>query len=333
MNRINPFAAIYKICNSGKTNKEKNALRSKLDEPLLIDVELTNSCNLQCYMCPTGTNSLKRPRGFMSTDVMERIYANVKESAIRGVRFILWGEPTLHPQFLDFAAKIKDAGKLVHFNTNGILLTEEMIQAIVTLEIDSMKFSFQGVDQKSYEEMRFGSDWNKIIQNIERLHSVRGEREKPFIQISTTITDEDKARVDRFIKAMQPFCDYINVGKTILDYLDVGHMNISEERKKEFINLKGRQSLLEKHLDVCPEVYNKLSILWNGDVTMCCNDYDGKDMVIGNITQKSIKELWNAPKAREICKKLEEGYDQIEICRNCYEYIALESGNDGKHRG
>lgn len=325
--RKNPFADIYKLCNSGKTNREKNIIRSQMDEPLLLDIELTNSCNLQCYMCPTGTGSMTRQKGFMSKEVMDRIIDYLKNSTIGGVRLILWGEPTLHPRFLEFVKGLKEIGKLVHFNTNGILLSEEMIQAIVDLEVDSVKFSFQGVDRNSYEEMRFGSDWNMIMSNIKRLNAVRGEKEKPYIQISTTITDEDKNRVNNFEEEMDPLCEQINVGQTILNHLKVEKMNLSKERKEAFIRLKEKQSLVEKHLAVCPEIYTKLSILWNGDVTMCCNDFDGHDMVLGNVMNESLKELWKSKKAQAICHILEDEskYDSMGICSVCYEYIELEA--------
>lgn len=324
--RKNPFADIYKACNSGATNREKCKARNDMRGPLLLDVELTNACNLQCYMCPTGTNSLTRPKGFMSEKVMNRIVEDVKEADMGGVRFILWGEPTLHPNFLEFSEKIKDAGKLVHFNTNGILLTEEMLKAVVEMEVDSVKFSFQGVDKRSYEEMRLGSDWDKLLGNIRQLNAIRGEKEKPYIQISTTVTDEEEERIEKFCDEMKPLCEYINVGQTILSHLDIEKMRISDERKTDFRRLKSRQSLVEKHLNVCPEIYTKLSVLWNGDVTMCCNDFDGSDMVLGNILNDSIRSFWKSEKAEEFCKLLEEDrYDRIGICSMCYEYISLES--------
>ncbi len=280
--RENPFTEIYKACNAGATNQEKNVLRNTLyTEPILMDIELTNTCNLQCYMCPTGTGSMKRKKGFMPQNVMDAIVENLRDSSIAGIRFILWGEPVLHPQFLHFAKRIKDLGKLVHFNTNGILLTEEIMRALVDMQIDSVKFSFQGVDQKSYEEMRFGSDWNRLIENIRMLCNLRGERERPYIQISTTITDESKEQVQKFIDEVQPLCECVNVGQTILNHLRVEDMNIAEERRKEFLKLRERQTLIGKHFKVCPEIYNKLSILWNGDVTMCCGDFEGRDMVLG----------------------------------------------------
>lgn len=111
--RKNPFIDIYKACNAGTTNREKNELRKQMDEPLLIDVELTNSCNLQCYMCPTGTNSMTRHKGFMAAEVMAQLIDNLRDSAVGGVRLILWGEPTLHPKFPQYVKSLKEIGKLV----------------------------------------------------------------------------------------------------------------------------------------------------------------------------------------------------------------------------
>lgn len=114
-----------------------------------IDIEITNHCNLGCYMCPVGTCVMKRQRGYMSMELVEKLCEELKEHPVGGVRLIRWGEPTMHPQFLEILQKLRETGVLVHFNTNGTLLNRNMIQRIVDLEIDSVKFSFQGVDKAS----------------------------------------------------------------------------------------------------------------------------------------------------------------------------------------
>lgn len=110
MKRINPFLDIYKQCN-GKSNYEKyEKMRNEgLAVPLYLDVELTNCCNIHCNMCPVGTESMKREKGFMSDVVFEKIIENIKKYKIQGVRFIRWGEPTLHPKFFVWGG-IKEGG-------------------------------------------------------------------------------------------------------------------------------------------------------------------------------------------------------------------------------
>lgn len=72
MKRINSFTKIYQQCNYG-SNLEKWRKAPASKSPLYIDVELTNHCNINCYMCPVGTHAMQRSVGFMSMDIVEKI--------------------------------------------------------------------------------------------------------------------------------------------------------------------------------------------------------------------------------------------------------------------
>ena len=330
MARTNGFVKIYRECNASSNYEKWRRLQEEMPNtvgggPLYIDIELTNYCNINCYMCPVGTRAMRRPRGFMSMDTVAKICSELANSSIQGVRLIRWGEPTMHPQFLEILKKLKETGKLVHFNTNGTLLNPESIQTIIDLEIDSVKFSFQGVDKESYEEMRYGSSWEKLMENIQIMNRLRDSREKPYIQISTTITSETKEQIDAFIENMTPLCDYINIGRTEMCHLDVEKMNISKERKEKSLQLKERESMHKQHLTVCPEVYDKLSVNWDGTVTACCGDYDNT-MVVGNLGEESLGMIYCGEKLREIRRIISrDAYDEIPLCRMCYQYIELQT--------
>ncbi|MCM1118664.1 MAG: radical SAM protein [bacterium] len=321
--RQSPFLDIYKSCNRGE-NGQKYSCALEMKTPVCIDVELTNNCNLNCYMCPVGTGAMRREKGFISMETVERICAELaREKDILGVRLIRWGEPTLHPQFIDIIKRFKDTGKKVHFNTNGILITQEQIEKIVAYEIDSVKFSFQGVDRYTYEEMRHGSSWDIIMDRVRMLHEIRGDREFPFIQISTTTTYETDEQIENFKKEMEPYCDSCSVGRTKLSHLEVEKMNLSEEGKQRFLRLLQMESLEKRHLHSCPEVFNKLSVNWDGTVTACTSDYDN-EMKLGSIWEYSLAELYHSERLDKIRKEiLAERYDEMEPCKNCFEYIKL----------
>jgi radical SAM protein with 4Fe4S-binding SPASM domain len=70
----------------------------------------------------------------------------------------------------------------------------------------------------------------------------------------------------------------------------------------------------------CPEVFDKLSIDWNGDVTMCCADYDG-EMVIGNVLNDNLQDLWVSEEADNIRKTIVSGkhFEKFKICKNCFD--------------
>lgn len=315
---------IYRKCNTGSNAEKYHKMKTEGGDIRYIDIELTNHCNLGCYMCPTGTHAVSRPRGFMSMELIEKLCGELKNSSIGGVRLIRWGEPTMHPQFLEILKKLKDTGKLVHFNTNGTLLDRDMIQKIIDMEIDSVKFSFQGTDKASYEEMRYGSSWDKLMENIRLMNELRGEREKPYIQISTTTTLESQEQIDQFVTLIKPFCDYFNVGRTKLSHLDVDKMHISEERKQEFRRIQKTETLIKQRSDVCWEVFDKLSINWDGIASACCSAPDN-ELVIGDFSKESLQEIFWGEKLWKIREMLSRNeHDKLPLCRNCYQWIEME---------
>lgn len=324
MARNNPFVPIYRTVNNG-TNEEKYAALCSEKEslPKYMDIELTNCCNFRCCFCPTGTKAMKRMKGYMSDEVADAIAWNVREYGIPGVRFIRWGEPTLHPKYIEIMEKIKRAGALIHINTNGSLLDQKQMQKLMDIHLDSIKFSFQGADEGTYNEMREGGDYQKLLNTIRSFHTLRGESDFPYIQISTTLTGETAEQIESFKSDVQEYCDYYNVGYTKLNHLNVDDMCISEEEKEKIRILQKEEKVNRTHLSCCPEAFDKLSVNWNGDVTLCDSDYDNF-MIVGNILDSDIKKLFNSKAAKVYRDALSKGqYGKIECCRTCYEQIPL----------
>ncbi|CEO33176.1 radical SAM/SPASM domain-containing protein [Paraclostridium sordellii] len=325
--RENPFVPIYRKINGG-TNQEKYDMIKNGDVqlPYYLDVELTNFCNFNCCFCPTGTKAMQRIRGHMPDNVVDAIAENVKKYNIPAVRFIRWGEPTLHPNYLSILEKVKNAGALIHINTNGSLLDEAQIQKLLDMHLDSIKFSFQGADEGTYNEMREGGDYLRLLDIVRKFHEMRGERDYPYIQISTTLTGETAEQIEGFKSDIGDYCDYYNVGYTKLNHLNVDTMNIDEEEKKKIRRLQEHETINHTFRPVCVEAFDKLSINWNGDVTLCCGDYDNF-MLVGNILDMDFKQIFNSRAAdiyRDAIAKMQ--YGKIKCCSNCYETVPLTKG-------
>jgi radical SAM protein with 4Fe4S-binding SPASM domain len=67
----------------------------------------------------------------------------------------------------------------------------------------------------------------------------------------------------------------------------------------------------------CRPLLDHLAVLWNGDVTVCCSDFDGR-LAIGNVNEKSLQELW----VNEQHKKYQRAhllgqFDSIPLCATC----------------
>ena len=114
MKRFNRFREIY--------NKEEAS-----SFPNVIDIELTNHCNLNCKMC--SRQIMTREKGYMIRDTFNKIMEQCKDRDV-GIRFIRWGEPFLHPHLPDFCKQVKDARHPLHITTNGITMSEAYMRGI-----------------------------------------------------------------------------------------------------------------------------------------------------------------------------------------------------------
>lgn len=317
--RSNPFQSIYEACNAGNS-KEK--LASLPDFPRLLDIEATNSCNFRCLMCPTGNHSMRRKTGFMSDEVYFKIINEIKKTRTP-LRFIQWGEPLLHPRITEFLCIAHGHGILTHLNTNGSKLSQEIIEELIGSGLDSIKFSFQGVDAKGYLEMRSTDFFDELMYWVKLFWDIRGGRDRPYIHVSTTITYESLDAVSAFKEHLAEFVDYVSVGRTMLDQIDLNAVKLRPPEVDRLRWLKEQESVVKVHPE-CPEVFDKMSINWDGSVAACCADADEK-MIVGSVLDTSLRSIWHNEKMSVYRNKLADmRHDELELCRNCWDYQSLQ---------
>ena len=269
--RTDPFENEYKKCNSG-TNAEKMADIPRF--PDIVDIELTNKCNLRCPMCPTGRKELKRKRGFMDEVIFMSILYECEQHKTP-IRLVRWGEPMLHPDFWELIEYANICGIKIHLNTNGYFLTE------MKAPIDSIKISIHESSDKQREALN-----NLSQMDCFRAFSVTDEED--FVNFASLspcgIREDAKGRIDRITK----YRTY-------------------------------RKGMDAPRLPNCPEVFNKLSVNWDGTVSACCNDYDNL-MLVGDIRQERLIDIWRGKKMHDYRKLIvEDKHWNLPLCSECYD--------------
>lgn len=314
--RVNPFATFYAKCNTG-TGPEK--LTTLADGPRLVDLEVASLCNMRCTMCPTGLLSLGRSGQFMTMDTFLAVL-NSTAAYDSALRFIGWGEPLLHPQLLHFVGLAARRGRLTHLNTNGTKLSDGAVSCANLIEtgLTSIKFSFQGTDAASYYDMRRSDFFDRLLLVIQTFHAMRGSRQFPFIAASTTTTTESPEEIEDFRARLAPYVDQLSIGRTVFDFIDTTAMTESARGRLEAA--AKTSSLVKRHPNPCPEVYDKLSIHADGSVHVCCNDYAGHTQ-LGNINTDKIYTIWQHPVLQAYRERLAEGRYEGPLCSVCYEYM------------
>lgn len=314
MGKVHPLRKFYDVIDTGEP-KEK--LERLPDFPRIIEMEITNHCNFQCLMCKTGTGIAKRERGYMPADLYDKFLTEIEGKGC-AVKFVGQGEPTLHPEFINFIKKANDKGIVCHLTTNGSMFDEVYMKRLIDSGLDSVKFSFQGVTAEGYYTLRRKNDFESLLQKIEALYKMRGESPTPFITIGTSVTNETEEEISSFRKRCEEFCDKIEIGVTTLEYIDLSQI-VDEQTKASLLLMKQNQSRNIKRYRCCHQVFDVITVHYNGNICACCADND-EEMLLGNLGSMTIAECWNSDKEqgyREILAQRQ--YEKLPLCKDCYD--------------
>lgn len=100
-------------------------------------IEVSALCNLSCLYCPARLQKQHRPVGIMEMAIFEKAVEWVARFAEMGTQLELnlfgIGEPTLNANLVEMVrmARRKLAWRqVIHTNTNGLLMTEELARAL-----------------------------------------------------------------------------------------------------------------------------------------------------------------------------------------------------------
>ena len=68
----------------------------------------------------------------------------------------------------------------------------------------------------------------------------------------------------------------------------------------------------------CWKLWHACVITWDGMVVPCCFDKDATHR-LGDMKQRSFREIWQGEEYQRFRSQILEGRDQIDICTNCTE--------------
>ncbi|MFH0837077.1 MAG: radical SAM/SPASM domain-containing protein [Candidatus Aenigmatarchaeota archaeon] len=259
----------------------------KFGFPIHIDIETSSYCNLRCRMCPQSFAPKSVDRGYMEWKLFKKIIDEGAKHGLCSVKLNWRGEPLLHSQLPHMVEYAKKNGVVeVMINTNGQLLTKDMSRKLIMAGIDKIIISFDGMNKKTYEYLRQGASYDKLVKNIDDLLGLKKELgvKKPYIRIQTLRMKETSKEVN----------DYVNFWKSGVDDVAVNeYSNRGEKVKREIgdYEVVGRCP--------CPQIWQRMMIAWNGEVMICCGDWY-KKLCVGNASKSSLKELWDGKKWQHI---------------------------------
>lgn len=113
-------------------------------------------------------------KGFVTFDAVKRIIDEGVSNNLYGVKFNIRGEPLLHPEIHEFVKYAKQRGLIdVYFNSNAMLLTDDIARKLIDAGLDRLSISFEGITKDVYEKYRVGAKYETVLSNIEKIQSLK----------------------------------------------------------------------------------------------------------------------------------------------------------------
>ena len=194
----------------------------------------------------------------------------------------------------------------VMFNTNGSLLTEEISKKLFKSGLDKLFISFDSPFKERYDKIRVGTKFEIVLENVKTFIRLRKESDlvNPLVRVSMVVMKENKEDVIDYIKLWNPFVDLIGFS----DYINPQRM---DQEDRATFQLKEHKNF------ICSQLYQRLFVHWNGEIGLCCSDYDA-EMNLGNANQDNIKDIWLGEKLQKIRELHENGkWNQVPLCAKC----------------
>ncbi len=322
--------------------------------PTILQIEPTNRCNLKCIMCPHGCNKISEYNDLefpVMKKIIEEIYGY---KYLKGVHIQGLGEPLLYPELVDAIAFCKEKNLETYFNSNLTILNEEVAEKLVELKHDKIAVSIESVDPELYLWIRPGSknhSLQRVLNNIKMLADIKKKHNSqyPVIAVHSILFKSMIKHIPEMVKVLKDvgvnmlcFQHLITIGlpedKVFPDGTLIEKecaLDLPLEKKKEILNLIRSSnspdfSVVPPHdfefLDevlpppegilTCFDLWEKPTILANGDFMPCCYTLGYHQFLMGNIYESDFKSIWFNDKYKELRWQHVSGRLN-EVCAKC----------------
>lgn len=327
-----------------------------------LQIEISNVCNLDCVYCKLRENMPNK--GIMSKEAFSKILPYIKY--LRSVSFCGNAEALVNKQVGSFLHQIKceSPGTYVSIFTNADLLTEKHCRDFIEYGLDSLVFSIDGVDSETVDTFRKKGSLEKVISNISQLQQLKKEMGSRLPIVSATLVMY-KSNYEQIPRVL-PLLRNLGVWRLNINGLEPYTENLIDEVMWNdpttfpvVLEVIKESSSIAKELGMellvanlvpqggnCVETENPI-VLANGDVVPCSvlsyprpgyfavsednclvrTENQKKQIVFGNIHQKSLHDIWFDPDYVDFRKKV-ISKEFPSVCKHClikHEFVCVRS--------
>lgn len=278
-------------------------IRNKINKfDILLTIEPNNICNLQCIMCPY--KRMKRKKETMSMEMFKKIVDEAKKLGCKDVHLTQYNEPFTDRFIFDRIKYLRENDMKSSFYSNGMLMDKKVRQKILENPPDLIRFSIDGAKKETFESIRKGANYEKVVGNIKSLFRERNQKKQklPVIEVFFTILEKNREETKDFLNIWKNNCDFASLYPA------------DSRESGDFVGINYKK--LKPYPCFNPK---RVLVLSNGKVALCCVDVDG-EVELGDLKKQTLKEVLKSKKFIDVYKSQMRGDCKINMCRNCSKY-------------
>lgn len=310
--------------------------------PYNFEIEITHRCNKRCITCEhtywkEDTNwDLKYEDFKRIADYFPKlIWVNLTGE----------GDSFLNKDYLKMIKYCKDKNLVVYLVESFDLINENTAEKLIKLNVNGIYISFDAATKETYEKIKVGCKFDRTIKNIKKMLELKKKYKTPFphLHFRYVYTKLNYKEIPDFISLVaslgtrEELGEEMDIGFTgLLSFPEIEKYHLKfEEIPKKIIDEAHKRSKKHK-IPIKFEVnYRRLNInkciAWmepyimrDGYVMPCCGvlmsnkrDFLRKH-ALGNVNEKTFKEIWNSKKYKVFKKYVTNPRKPVpSICANC----------------
>lgn len=291
--------------------------------PSQVVMDTTEVCNLACIHCPHP--EFKRSHHYagrmLDFDLARKAIDEVRERG-RGVtqyiRFTGEGEPLIHPRIMDILAyAVQHAATTVTLTTNGTLLDERRVEALLATGVDLVDISIDAHTPETYSKVRVKGNLEVTRANVLRLIGAsKGTRTRVIVSyVEQPQNRHESQEFERFWRAQG--AQFVVIRRL--------HSNAGA--------VSGiARSLEEVAADRRPCLYPWERIILNprGHLAFCPVDWV-EGSVLGDYRETTIQETWQGEAYQALREAhLRSAYEKHAFCGACPDWKLTQWPDQGR---
>lgn len=294
----------------------------------IINLGITEACNLRCKHCYLGAGSAKENE--LTTEEITLLIDDAKKLGLKRLN-ITGGEPFLRNDLFEIVKYAIKSKISVCILTNGTLITENIAEELGRQRDVEVQISVDGARENVHDAVRGLGSFRKAISAISLLR----QKNVPVI-LSLTILKHNIEDMEKFVllasslgvewiriglphptgnlriykNFLPSYSEIVNVIKNVERYLRESSVKV---KVAEVCSFRGRVGGLAKTTRCYG--FGTIYVTSDGNVYPCASLIH-PGFFAGNVRQRSLKEILLAPVFVDL--KYENLIESSEKCRDCY---------------